>query len=416
MTVERGYVVFLAAVGVTGLHIVDDSFVNVEPGTSAGDHLVSGLVPLVGLAAAAVAYPRLRAGARGTLALFLGLFAIAASAEGWNNAVEVGPTGDDYSGLVTAVAGAVLVALGMVILWRSRRRDDRWWWRYLRRGLIGAAGLVLLVGVVAPFLLTYGFTHVALARHAEPNLGDADYREVTFETSDGLRLSGWYIPSTNGAAVIAYPGRDETEMRVARFLSDAGYGVLLFDPRGEADSEGEPNAFGWDSDKDIDAAIAFLRDQPDVDPGRIGGIGFSVGGELMLQVAAANDDLKAVVSEGAGIRSHREELELSGADRWLQLPTFAATTLGTAIFSNTAPPPNLMDLVGKIAPRPLFLIYAERGQGGEQLSADYYEAAGNPKQLWLTDSKHMGGYVADPDRYRARVIDFFDGALHPEAR
>jgi len=413
----RGNVVFLVAVGVTGLHIVDDSFVNCEPGTSAGDHLVSGLVPLAGLAAAAVVYPRVRAGARGTIALFLGLFALTTSAEGWSDAVELGPTGDDYSGLVAGAAGVVLVVLGLVTLWRSRRRGGRWWWRYLRRGLIGVTGLVLLVWVIGPFLLTYAFTHVAAARPAAPDLGGADYREVTFETSDGLRLTGWYLPSTNGAAVIDFPGRDETEMRVARFLSDAGYGVLLFDPRGEADSEGEPNAYGWDGDKDVEAAIAFLQGRPEVRPDRIGGIGFSVGGELMLQVAAADDDLKAVVSEGAGIRSHREELELSGVDRWLEFPTYAASTLGTAIFSNSTPPPNLMDLVGKIAPRPLFLIHAEHGQGGEQLNPAYYRAAGDPKQLWLTDSRHVGGYGSDPDRYRARVLDIFDGALLlPEAR
>ena len=68
VTMDRGNVVFLVAVGVTGLHIVDDSFINVEPGTSAGDHLVSGLVPLAGLAAAAVVCPRVRAGARATIA------------------------------------------------------------------------------------------------------------------------------------------------------------------------------------------------------------------------------------------------------------------------------------------------------------------------------------------------------------
>jgi len=36
------------AVGVIALHVVDDSFLQPESGTSAGDHLVSGLVPLAG--------------------------------------------------------------------------------------------------------------------------------------------------------------------------------------------------------------------------------------------------------------------------------------------------------------------------------------------------------------------------------
>ena len=108
--------------------------------------------------------------------------------------------------------------------------------------------------------------------------------------------------------------------------------------------------------------------------------------------------------------SHREAGELDGA-RWFTLPAVGATTLGAAIFSNNNPPPNLKDLVGRIAPRPVFLIYAERGQGGEKLSAEYYEAAGEPKQLWKTDSSHTGGYDAAPREYERRVVRFFNDAL-----
>lgn len=66
---------FVFSIGVMAVHVVDDSFVQPEAGTSATDHLVSGLVPLALLALAAVAYPRLRAGARAVVALCLGVFA-----------------------------------------------------------------------------------------------------------------------------------------------------------------------------------------------------------------------------------------------------------------------------------------------------------------------------------------------------
>ena len=45
--------IFLAAVGVIALHVVDDSFLQPQPGTSAADHLVSGLVPLAVIGGAA---------------------------------------------------------------------------------------------------------------------------------------------------------------------------------------------------------------------------------------------------------------------------------------------------------------------------------------------------------------------------
>ena len=129
---------------------------------------------------------------------------------------------------------------------------------------------------------------------------------------------------------------------------------------------------------------------------------------MLIEYAAEADDIKAVVSEGAGIRSVREASESAGAEKWFALPTWTAITAGTAIFSNKSPPPNLKDLVGRIAPRPVFLIYAEGGQGGEKLSADYHEVAGEPKQLWKTDSSHTGGYDAAPKEYERRVVRFFD--------
>jgi predicted acyl esterase len=186
---------------------------------------------------------------------------------------------------------------------------------------------------------------------------------------------------------------------------------LLYDRRGEAASEGDPNAVGWDRATDVEAGIAFLQQQPDVDPERIGGIGFSVGGEMLLEAAATSDDLKAVVSEGAGVRSYKEALELDGVEGWLAKAIWMSTTAGIALFSGTTPPENLKELVQEIAPRPVMFIYADRPQGGEELSAEYYEVAGEPKELWKTDSTHVAGYDSDPAEYSTRVIEFFDNSL-----
>jgi len=59
---------FVLAIATIALHVLDDSFLQPSPGTSAGDHLVSGLVPLAVLALAAWIYPRLRGGRRGGVA------------------------------------------------------------------------------------------------------------------------------------------------------------------------------------------------------------------------------------------------------------------------------------------------------------------------------------------------------------
>src|SRR5687767_12681 len=97
------------AIAVIGLHVVDDSFLQPNAGTSAGDHLVSGLVPLALLVLAGVVYERVRPGARATIALLAGFFGILAGTEAVHYTREVGPSGDDYTGLLSIPAGLVLI-------------------------------------------------------------------------------------------------------------------------------------------------------------------------------------------------------------------------------------------------------------------------------------------------------------------
>jgi uncharacterized protein len=131
----------------------------------------------------------------------------------------------------------------------------------------------------------------------------------------------------------------------------------------------------------------------------------------VLQAAAANTGVRAVVSEGAGARSVREDL-IRGPRGWLALPESAMQTAAVAVFSGTRPPPSLTDLVPRISPRPLLLIYAGRGGGGEELSPDYYRAAVAPKGLWkIAEARHVGGLRARPRAYEERVTSFFDRAL-----
>ncbi len=87
-------------------------------------------------------------------------------------------------------------------------------------------------------------------------------------------------------------------------------------------------------------------------------------------------------------------------------------TVSTALFSNEEPPENLRKLVGRIAPRPVFLIFATHGQGGMELNPGYYEAAGEPKTLWeIPEAGHTGGLDARPREYERRVVSLFDQAL-----
>jgi uncharacterized protein len=396
------------ALGVGALHVVDDNFLQPQPGTSAGDHLVGGLIQTAFFASFAWAYPRLRPGLRGTLAIFVGLFMVVMGAgEAGYYTRENGPSGDDYTGLLAIPAGLLLVGVGLFTLWRSRKGGGPIW-RYARRAALTLAFLVGLYVVLYPFAESYVLTHAARAYVPTPQLGTA-HEEVAFTTSDGLRLQGWYVPSKNGAAVISFPGRKGPQ-KPAQLLARQGYGVLLFDRRGEGESEGDPNALGWAGNRDVKAAVAFLRARPDVDSDRIGGVGLSVGGEVLLQTAAETDELKAVVSEGAGMRSVREAVHLPGTEKLVATPVFAIVTAGTAVFGNDLPPRGLVDLSGEIT-EPVLFIHATPGQGGETLTEKYYEAAKGPKEYWAAPGGHTGAFDAAPKEYERRVVGFFDRTL-----
>jgi uncharacterized protein len=395
------------ALGVAVLHVVDDNFLQPEAGTSAADHLWGGLVQVALFVLFAWAYPRLRAGLRATLAIFVGIFTATMSIEAINYLRDSSISGDDYTGLLTIPAGLLLVGVGLVTLWRTRK-NGRPIRRYVRRTLL-AVGLVLgAVFVIYPVSQSYVVTHTGRAFVPPENLGAA-YEDVSFTTGDGLKLVGWYVPSKNGAAVISFPGRKGPQ-KPARLLARRGYGVLLFDRRGEGESEGDPNLLGWQGTRDIEAAVAYLRTRPDVDYDRIGGLGLSVGGEMMLQEAAETNGLKAVVSEGAGVRSVREAVHVEGGEKVIFSWLFGLNTIGTAIFSSNLPPRSLTDLSAEIT-EPALFIHATPGGGGETLTEKYYEAAKGPKEYWAAPGGHTGAMDAAPEEYERRVVGFFDRHL-----
>jgi dienelactone hydrolase len=396
------------ALGIAALHVADDNFLQPQPGTSAGDHLVGGLLQTAFFVLAAWAYPGIRPGGRATLALGAGLFTVVMGVgEAGYYAREQGPSGDDYTGLLAIPAGVLLVGVALLTLWRSRKGGSLVR-RALRRSAVAVGLLAGVYFVVYPVAAAYVYTHAARAYVPAPALGKAR-EDVAFPTSDGLRLRGWYVPSANGAAVIVAPGRKGPQ-KVARVLARHGYGVLVYDRRGEGESEGDPNAFGWAGTSDVRAAVSFLRARPDVEPDRIGGVGLSVGGEMMLQAAAERDELRAVVSEGAGIRSIREAVHLAGRDRWLQAPMFGLLSGATALFASDLPPPDLTELSADVSV-PVLFVYASPGQGGETLTPTYYEAASEPKELWAAEGGHTGAITAEPETYERRVVAFFDRAL-----
>ena len=82
------------------------------------------------------------------------------------------------------------------------------------------------------------------------------------------------------------------------------------------------------------------------------------------------------------------------------------------MFSNQLPPPTLMSLAPRIAPRPALLIWAPNGGNMETMTPSL-RRADRPvgRGLGMPDAMHMAGLQAHPREYERRVVGFFDRAL-----
>jgi hypothetical protein len=114
--------------------------------------------------------------------------------------------------------------------------------------------------------------------------------EVSFETEDGIRLRGWFLPPEVGAgktAVLVFNGNAGTRwdrLPLGAALARRGFAVLLFDYRGYGGNPGTPTETGLI--RDARAARATLASRPDVAPDRIVYFGESLGCGVAVALAA----------------------------------------------------------------------------------------------------------------------------------
>jgi hypothetical protein len=136
----------------------------------------------------------------------------------------------------------------------------------------------------------------------------------------------------------------------------------------------------------------------------------------LQETAAGNSGLKAVVSEGAGIRSVRESLLRRGPNTLelaLQYPQDLMQTVSVWVLSGEKVPMSLKNASLLISPRAALFIYGEDGQEVEKaVNPVYFDAAFPPKAIWeVPGSGHTRGIQTQPDEYERLVTGFFERTL-----
>jgi pimeloyl-ACP methyl ester carboxylesterase len=155
-------------------------------------------------------------------------------------------------------------------------------------------------------------------RRQTPTDAGLEYESVTFRATDGVELSGWFIPREgegSGPAVVFVHGwlwnrlgniagrvpftdRDVDFLPATKALHDAGYHVLLFDLRhhGESGRGRAPLTYGPRETRDYIGAVNYLRSRHDVDGQRIGALGTSMGGNTIIMGTSQCQPIKALLA------------------------------------------------------------------------------------------------------------------------
>jgi len=232
-------------------------------------------------------------------------------------------------------------------------------------------------------------------------------------------LKGWLVkpprPRSLSPAVIICHGiganrSDFTELAVS--LSHRGYFVLLFDFRAHGESGGGRTSLGYHEQKDVIAALDFLRTRKEIDAKRIGIYGFSMGGSAAILAEAKTNAFSAVVADSA-FTSLRDQARgaITGFYHLPAFPFLPLSILGYELYfqtrvDNISP----VSVIAQIAPVPVLII---AGEGDQLIPADngrkLYAAAHEPRELWIIPgAEHGGTLAAAGSEYEKRVGEFFD--------
>ena len=173
--------------------------------------------------------------------------------------------------------------------------------RFLRRLLVVGLGVYLLMLACLAFfenrILYQGAKYSADIWKPDQQ----GFTEVEFETADGVKLFGWYLPllgeggefkdatdSMPPRTILHCHGNAENIAQVGSFTSKKFSRVLQanvfsFDYRGFGKSEGMPNEAGLQ--QDADAALAWVCKRDNVKPTDVIIVGHSLGGGLACYLA-----------------------------------------------------------------------------------------------------------------------------------
>jgi len=258
--------------------------------------------------------------------------------------------------------------------------------------LLGLAGLYVYLAGDIYFNQVKHVYHPKKEWAATPESEGMAFEELTLTSSDGVRLSAWYIPSqsSKGTVLICHGNARNMsgDLDVIKMFHTLSYHVFIVDYRGYGKSEGHPDEEG--TYRDAQAAWDWLIKTKDESPERLVICGRSLGGAIATELASKNP-AKALILEASFT-----SLAAAGQEIY---PYFPVKFLSRFQYDTLDKLKHIDCPVLVVHSRDDKLIPFRHAQR-------LYEAVKGKKTLLVIGGPHKGGYKPTLEKYQQGVQDF----------
>ncbi len=292
-----------------------------------------------------------------------------------------------------------------------------------RRHQAGAAGLAAAAGAGLAAGAFIGASKISGPQRPWPDYRFSPFEvgmpfeDIAFHAADGTRLAGWWFdrPGSDRVVIVSHGHRGNKSdlLGIGPGLWRDGHSVLLFDFRGNGDSEDGPQSLAHYEQADLRAAIAYaVARRPEAG---LVLVGFSMGAAVSILVGAQEPRVGAFVLDSPFADMRGVVANAIGTLRLPPVPLLWLVDRATRLrygygFHEVAP----IEVIGTLAPRPVLLLHGDQDRVIPVEHAHrLYAAAGDPKRLHIfAGADHCGGYFQG----RAAYIDLVAGFLREGSR
>jgi fermentation-respiration switch protein FrsA (DUF1100 family) len=232
-------------------------------------------------------------------------------------------------------------------------------------------------------------------RNIEATPGDIglEYENVSLVTEDGIRISGWYIPSVKARATMIFchgnGGNISHRLDKIYIFHNLGINVMIFDYRGYGSSKGRPSENGLYLD--ADAVYRYLVSDRKIPAHDIIAYGESLGGAVAVDLASRKT-LGGIIIEG-GFSSVRDM-----ARRYFPfIPAFMYKSRYDSVIK-----------IKKFEGPKLFLHSAGDDIVPYELGEKLYDAADGTKDFVRLNGGHNDAFIVSRDIFISGIASFLD--------